>query len=71
MNYVEELESGFDANGQLAARTETDMAAWRIADHLRREELKAQFRRRTSFGLSAQMSQSPQTEPKPEPPEAH
>ncbi|WP_139338147.1 hypothetical protein [Micromonospora avicenniae] len=42
---VEELEPGFDASVELNRRSETDMAAWRMADHLRREQLKAQFRR--------------------------
>lgn len=42
---VEELEPGFDARAEVTRRSETDMAAWRSADHLRREELKAQFRR--------------------------
>jgi hypothetical protein len=42
---VEELEPGFDASAELNRRSETDMAAWRMADHLRREQLKAQFRR--------------------------
>jgi hypothetical protein len=42
---VEELEPGFDARAEVTRRSETDMAAWRLADHLRREELKVQFRR--------------------------
>ena len=42
---VEEVEPGFDAKAELTRRSETDMAAWRLADHLRREELKATFRR--------------------------
>ncbi|MEU4713299.1 hypothetical protein AB0F73_06515 [Micromonospora purpureochromogenes] len=42
---VEELEPGFDASAELNLRSETDMAAWRMADHLRREQLKAKFRR--------------------------
>lgn len=42
---VEKLEPGFDASAELNRRSETDMAAWRMADHLRREQLKAQFRR--------------------------
>ena len=42
---VEELEPGFDASAELNRRSETDMAAWRMADHLRREQIKAQFRR--------------------------
>jgi hypothetical protein len=44
-HHVEELEPGFDAAAELSRRSETDMAAWRMADHLRREQLKAQFRR--------------------------
>jgi hypothetical protein len=44
-HHVEELEPGFDAQAEVSRRLETDMAAWRIADHLRREQLKAQFRR--------------------------
>ncbi|MEU2611135.1 hypothetical protein ABZ570_06025 [Micromonospora sp. NPDC007271] len=43
--HVEELEPGFDAHAEVSRRSETDMAAWRMADHLRREQLKAQFRR--------------------------
>lgn len=43
-HHVEELEPGFDAQAEISRRSETDMAAWRIADHLRREQLKARFR---------------------------
>ncbi|GAB2960132.1 hypothetical protein GCM10027280_56190 [Micromonospora polyrhachis] len=43
--HVDELEPGFDAQAEVSRRSETDMAAWRMADHLRREQLKAQFRR--------------------------
>ncbi|SIM48781.1 hypothetical protein [Micromonospora cremea] len=42
---VEKLEPNLDPWAELTRRSETDMAAWRLADHLRREELKAQFRR--------------------------
>jgi hypothetical protein len=41
---IEELEPDFDAWMELYRRSETDMAAWRMADHLQREQLKAQFR---------------------------
>jgi hypothetical protein len=41
---VEEVEPGFDAALELTRRSETDMVAWRLADHLRREELKARYR---------------------------
>jgi hypothetical protein len=43
-HYVGELAPGFDAWAELQRRSETDMAAWRIADHLRREQLKEKFR---------------------------
>lgn len=46
-HHVKVLEPDFDAQAEISRRSETDMAAWRMADHLRREELKAQFRRRT------------------------
>jgi len=35
---------GFDVRDEVRERSETDMAAWRAADHVRREELKRQFR---------------------------
>lgn len=42
---VRELEQyGFDVRDEVRERSETDMAAWRAADHVRREELKRQFR---------------------------
>jgi hypothetical protein len=42
---IEELEPGFDAKAELVRRSEIDMAASRLADRSRRDELKAQFRR--------------------------
>jgi hypothetical protein len=44
---LQELEPEFDAQAEVIRRSETDMAAWRMADHLRREELKANFRQRS------------------------
>ncbi|MFF0149960.1 hypothetical protein [Micromonospora sp. NPDC005203] len=44
-HHVEELAQGFDAQAEVNRRSETDMAAWRMADHLQREQLKARFRR--------------------------
>ncbi|GAA2579025.1 hypothetical protein GCM10010435_64780 [Winogradskya consettensis] len=45
VRYLEKVEPAFDAYAELHRRSETDMAAWRMADHLRREQLKEEFRR--------------------------